>query len=468
VVSQPSPLEDLPEGVSQDSASVARLHGRWLVVVRVACIAVAIIALVVWAIGVPLRYSQLGTLCTVAPASCGDQQITPNVFQLFTAAGVPLSFYSGYIGTIEVLYALSYLVMGGLLLWRKSDTRIGLLTAILLITYGVAQTDGDTVATTVRALALPAGLLDPFSFACLGLFLYLFPDGRFVPRWGRWVLVIWIPLFLIVSAISIQSVVPILFSFIFVSLGMQIYRYRRVSTPVERQQTKWVVFGLLVGILGSGGIIVAGLLFYPGQRLGLPGLFVANTLIYMFSACIPLSIGVAILRSRLWDIDTLINRALVYGSLTGLLGLLYGGLIVGLERLASLVAGPRASSPLTLVISTLVIAALFQPLRRRIQAFIDRAFYRQKYDAAQTLAAFGRSLGQEVDLEQIREHLLVVTSQTLQPAHLSLWLRSPSPPHHPPAESASPVQLFPAPSGMEDSAAPRQRSTQSAEAHHGS
>jgi hypothetical protein len=307
----------------------------------------------------------------------------------------------------------------------------------------VAQTDGDAVATAVRALALPAGLLDPFSFICLGLFLYLFPDGRFVPRWGRWVVLAWIPLFLVVAAISMQSIVPILFSFIFVSLGMQIYRYRRVSSPVERQQTKWVVFGLLVGLLGSGGIIVAGLLFKLGQESGLLGLFAADTLIYLFSACIPLSIGLAILRSRLWDIDTLINKALVYGSLTGLLALLFAGLIVGLERLASLVAGPTATNPVSLVVSTLVIAALFQPLRTRIQAVIDRAFYRQKYDAARTLAAFGVSLGQEADLEQIREHLLAVTSQTLQPAHLSLWLRSP-PPQHLPEQSVSPVGAGPA------------------------
>jgi hypothetical protein len=179
---------------------------------------------------------------------------------------------------------------------------------------------------------------------------------------------------------------------------------------------------------------------------------------------IPIFIVIAILRSRLWDIDTLINKALVYGSLTALLTLLFVGLIVGIERLASLVAGPAATSPVSLVISTLVIAALFQPLRTRIQAVIDRAFFRQKYDAAQTLAAFGVSLGQEVDLEQIREHLLAVTSQTLQPAHLSLWLH-PSPVGHLPTESASPLQSSPDPSRLVDGAAPHRRSTPPTKAH---
>jgi hypothetical protein len=423
-MSRSAPSEDRYQDTNQESASGGlRLHGRWLALARVVCVGIALVALVIWIFGVPLRYAQLGMLCTVAPANCGDQQITPEVFHRFTAAGVPLSFYAAYIGTIEILYALSYLVMGGLLLWHKSTTRIGLLTAVLLITYGVAQTDADTVATAVRALALPAGLLDPFSFVCLALFLYLFPDGRFVPGWARWVVLVWIVLFLVVADISIDNVVPVLFGFLFLSLGIQIYRYRRISSPVERQQTKWVVFGVLVGVLGSGGIIVVGLLFGLGQKFGLFGLFTADTLIYLFSACIPLSIGLAILRSRLWDIDALINKALVYGSLTGLLALLYAGLILGLERLAGLVAGPAATNPVSLVVSTLAIFVLFQPLRTRIQAAVDRAFYRQKYDAQQTLAAFGASLGQEVDLEQIRAHLLAVAAETMQPEQVWLWLR---------------------------------------------
>src|SRR5579872_6766470 len=424
-MSQSSPVTDAPVGVERGSAAQARLQGRWLVLVRAACLGVSLVALIVWAWGLPLRYAQLRTVCTVAPASCGDQQITPDLFQYFTAAGVPLSFYSAYFGTVEVLYALAYLVMGTLIFWRRSATRIGLLTAVLLITYGVAQTDGSVVATAVPALAITANLLSPFSFVCLALFLYLFPDGRFAPRWTRWVVLAWTPLFLVVSAISIDDGLPILFGFLFVSLGVQIYRYRRVSSPVERQQTKWVVFGSLLGLLGSGGIIVAGLLLMPDRVFGLWGLFTANTLIYAFSACIPLSIGWSILRARLWDIDTLINKALVYGSLTGLLGTLYAGLIIGLERLTGLIAGQAATNPIILVVSTLAIAALFTPVRKRLQSLIDRRFYRKKYDAKKTLAAFNATLRNEVDLEQLREQVLAVANETMQPTHVSLWLRPP-------------------------------------------
>jgi hypothetical protein len=435
-MTQPSaedPAQNIPTESERESAAPMLLRGRWLVVIRVACIVVALVALVIWVCGLPLRYAQLGAVCTVAPANCGDQQITPSVYQLFKDAGVPLSFYAAFLGTMEVLYALTYLLMGALLLLRRSDTRIGLLTAVLLITYAVAQTDADVVASAVPSLAAPANLLDPFSFICLALFLDLFPDGRFVPRWARWVLLVWIPLFLVVAVVSFSDIVPILFGFLFLSLGFQIYRYRWVSSPLQRQQTKWVIFGLLLGVLGAGAVITIGSLFRLESAFGLWGLFTANTLIYLFSACIPLSIGVAILRSRLWDIDTLINRTLVYGSLTALLAALYAGLIIGLQHLTGVIATPVASNPVILVVSTLAIAALVQPLRTWLQALIDRAFYRRKYDAEKTLAAFGASLGQEVDLEQIRGHMLAVVIQTMQPDHISLWLR---PRETPPTEQS--------------------------------
>jgi hypothetical protein len=138
---------------------------------------------------------------------------------------------------------------------------------------------------------------------------------------------------------------------------------------------------------------------------------------------IPLSIGAAILRYRLYDIDIIINRALVYGSLTLMLLLVYFGGVVGTQAVFRALTGQVQQPQLAVVGSTLAIAALFIPLRRRIQSFIDRRFYRKKYDAAKTLESFSRRLRDEVNLENLTDELLTVVEQTIQPAHASLWLR---------------------------------------------
>jgi hypothetical protein len=400
-----------------------RLSGNWLLLARVACLGVAFVALVIWVWGIPVRYAQLGTVCTTTV--CGDQQPTPSSIAQFQAAGVSLSFYAAYTSTIEILFTLVFLLLATLIFWRKSETLIGLLTTLLLVTSGVSQTDAAALAAAIPALVIPVNLLTLLSFSSLGLFLYLFPDGRFAPRWLRFVVLPGLLLFLMSSAIIPPEVFfPLFLGFLVVSLLVQVYRYRRVSTLIQRQQTKWVVFGVLSAVLGSISIIVASKFLPHAQSPGTWVFLVGNTVLYLFGALIPLSIASAILRSRLWDIDVLINKALVYGTLTVLLALVYVGLVIGLGSLVRLFTGQLLQSPIVIVASTLAIAALFQPLRHRIQQIIDRRFYRRKYDSAKTLEAFSATLGNEVDLGQLREHLLNVVQETMQPAHVSLWLRS--------------------------------------------
>jgi hypothetical protein len=264
---------------------------------------------------------------------------------------------------------------------------------------------------------------------CFGFFLVTFPDGRFVPRWswligctlfvqgiffqipGPFNILSWpLPLFLLELVLAFGSPV-----------ALQLYRYRRVSTPAQRQQTKWVIFGLTCAILLF-------LLAVFEQGL-IPTTSVLGALFYLASASlssfafllIPSSVTMAILRSRLWDIDVLINRTLVYGLLTATLLVVYLVLVfVGQTLLSSLLG---QNNGVVLVGSTLIVAALFQPLRRRIQQLIDRRFYRRKYDAQQTLATFSSTLRGALDLDQVREQLLAAVQETMQPASLSLWIR---------------------------------------------
>jgi hypothetical protein len=191
----------------------------------------------------------------------------------------------------------------------------------------------------------------------------------------------------------------------------------RRSGPVERLQLKWVVYGVTLAAATALAVEVVFANLVP--VLYLPGTFVLSLAVVL----IPAGMGVAMLRYRLYDIDLVINRTIVYGALTASLVLLYVGGVVGLQYVFRLVAG--GGSQLAVVASTLLIAALFNPLRRRIQAFIDRRFYRRKYDARKTLEAFGGTLRDETDLDVLGGDLVSVVRDTMQPEHVSLWLRRP-------------------------------------------
>jgi len=187
---------------------------------------------------------------------------------------------------------------------------------------------------------------------------------------------------------------------------VQLYRYWRVSSPRERQQTKWAVFGLAVPITVAVSVSVPYLIFPVFTEPGSLYPLAYNQVSILLGFCIPLSFGFAMLRSRLWDIDVLINRTLVYGALTVIVTGVYVGLIIVLQAL--LRGFISQDNNVATVLSTLVIAALFQSVRQGIQRSIDQRFYRSKYDAAKTVVAFNTTLRQEVDLNQLRERLLAV------------------------------------------------------------
>jgi hypothetical protein len=274
-------------------------------------------------------------------------------------------------------------------------------------------------------------------FLALSLFalvFFLFPSGQFVPSFTRWILVVFV---VVQVPLTFFQVAPLLPNtpisqpswLVFLGEGatlalVQLYRYRRVSSPLQRQQTKWVVFGMALPISVIASVSVLYLIFPVATSPGSLYPLAYNQVSILLSLFIPLSFGFAMLRYRLWDIDIIINRTLVYGTLTVILTLVYVGLVIGLQAL--LRGRINQGSSVAIVLSTLAIAALFQPLRRRIQRIIDRRFYRSKYDAAKIVAAFSATLRQEVDLDQLREHLLAVVQETMQPAHVSLWLRPPA------------------------------------------
>jgi uncharacterized membrane protein len=216
----------------------------------------------------------------------------------------------------------------------------------------------------------------------------------------------------VISAVVLGAVL-IVFAAIILSAFSLVIRYHRAS-GVERQQLKWFALAAALG----GGFIVADLL---GMHR-LLGDALWNLLDTATLAALYVAVGIAILRYRLYEIDIIINRTLVYGSLTALLAAVYFGGVTATQAIFGVLTGQEQQPQLAIVISTLVIAALFNPLRRRIQDFIDRRFYRSKYDARKTLESFSAKLRDETDLDTLSDDLVEVVRETMQPAHVSLWL----------------------------------------------
>jgi small basic protein len=210
-------------------------------------------------------------------------------------------------------------------------------------------------------------------------------------------------------------------------VGAQIYKARVTLTARERQQVKWVLFGVFLGVGLFPAFILPVMAFPRLVESDSPYYLIMRPLATLILLSGPIAFAIAVFRARLWDIDLIINRALVYGCLTGILAAIYIGLVIGAQAVVQGLSGPRAAQPLIVVASTLLIAGLFQPLRRRLQRTIDRRFFRSKYDAHKTLAAFSATLQQEVSLLELQKQLIGVVNQTMQPVHVSLWLR-PAPP----------------------------------------
>jgi len=353
----------------------------------------------------------------------------------------------------STLAAIAFSTVGAVIAPRTpSDNTIGWLFCIVGLLFAVTHFTAEYAIYTLLAAPgshMPAGeaaawleswLWVPQLGSVVSVVL-LFPNGRLPGRgwrWFAWLSVLLVLVGALLSALSpgpiislgpinnplaveslpndaYKSVERVMNALIFVVVISLIIRLRR-ARDLERQQIKWFVYAIVLMI--SGGILT-----YPvSDVIGSVWLKWISFVPFIVGVMsIPIAMGVAILRYRLYEIDTLINRTLVYGSLTATLIALYFGGIVVMQRLFVLLTGEQ--STLAVVASTLLIAALFTPLRRRIQSLIDRSFYRRKYDARKTLEGFSMKLRDETDLEALRGDLVRVVRETMQPAHVSLWLR---------------------------------------------
>ena len=436
----------LLQGRQRPGEVSTRLHGHWLIFARGMWLCLVIGTLGFYLLSVPAEWQELLQVCK--PLHCNPLQLSSSDMPSLVQLHLSFRFYAVYNLTFFLAFTLVFTLIALVIFWRRSDDRIGLLVSFTLIMYGASFPPIiEALAVAQPMWRLPAFFIQDLALFCIMILAFLFPDGHFVPRWLVFVALLFAlwclirPFFIPTtpfstepSTLSLRRIENLLGVCLY-SMGVfaQLYRYTHASNPIGRQQSKWAMFGLMVMLLGLVLFVfhhfVFSLLTQPGLWHVMDNLITLPSLIVVPGLLFPLTIGIAILRYRLWDIDIIINRALVYGSLTVLLAILYFSLIFVLQFLLQGVF--EKNNAVIIVVSTLVIAALFQPLRLRIQRIIDRRFYRRKYDAAKTLEAFSATLRNEVDLSQLREHLLTVVQDTMQPSHVSLWLRKPAkqPPH---------------------------------------
>ena len=355
-----------------------RLRGRWLVLARALWFVIAVLTLGLLIASMPSYFAVLHVVCKGSFAVCRNNgQLTPGDVRAFQALGLSLDFYATYELVIYIVFTVGYAAIGAVIFWRKSDDRMALFASLTLIMFP-AGFNSSELATLPSAWSLPAQFLVFLGNISLFLFFYLFPTGRFVPRWTRWlgvaVTVFW-AVFSFFPALSFNSSIlftVLLIGFVCSALVAQIYRYRRVSNTVQQQQTKWVVFGISMG-LGSVLVLEIFSTFFPSLVQGTFANLIFGTAFYLALFFIPLSIGVAILRSRLFDIDLIINRTLVYGILTVIIVGFYV-LVVG--SLGALFG--TSGNLLISLVATGLVAVLFQPLRAFLQRGVNRLLYGQR------------------------------------------------------------------------------------------
>jgi hypothetical protein len=405
----------------------ATLRGRWLHIARVVWVVVALLYVGVFVFGIPSEFARLNTPCT-GPVSCNlIPHLTAQKVQALKELNLSVNLFAAYFVAVEIVFAAVWAAVGALIFWRRSNDRMAFLVSFMLLTSGAAILPLFTLDFS-PFLTVSARVVTFLGAASFTLFAYVFPDGRFVPRWSRWLalaaIVVVAPGTLAPHSLLSTLRYPLLNALgglvlVGVVLFLQSYRYTRVSDATQRQQTKWVVLGMAVAL---GGFLVFPLVdaLLPGELL--PSLL-TNTAYFVLLLFIPISIAIAILRYRLYEIDLIINRTLVYGLLSAILVGVYFGSVTATQALFTALTGQEEQPQLAIVVSTLVIAALFNPLRHHIQGFIDRRFYRKKYDARKTLEAFSAQLRDETDLEALSDDLVGVVGETMQPAHVSLWLR---------------------------------------------
>jgi len=397
-------------------STAALLHGRWLILARIVWIALVGLELVLFLAAIPARYRQLSTPPTAIQATMAQ-------------LGLSIRFYAAYLTANQLVVGLGFFLIAAIIVWRKSHEAIALFISLFLVLVRAVNAGNALALEALHpVLVWPTEFALFLTYASLILVFFVFPNGRFVPRWSRMPAVVLVVLLAVTPVLTRVSFAQqgwfagrVLLSGFACGVLAQIYRYRYVSTRLQRPQTKWVVFGTVAAFMVQLAAVLP-IPLYPS--LTLPGLQATPydlpgvTAVSIGYSLIPLAIGIAIMRYRLWDIDLIIYRTLVYGALTAS--------VVGLYVLVVGTLGALLQVPGNLLISLLatgLIAVLFQPLRERLQRAVNRLMYGERDDPYRVLARLGQRLEATLAPDAVLPTIVETVKDALKVPYAAITLK---------------------------------------------
>lgn len=397
---------------------VARFPWRWRALARLAWVVTTVFDIGTFLSAIPLRYSELVTLSAPRVVSAAGQMVNAPVLRSNLAQlGWTTAFYATFSVLLDILLVLGFVGVAIIIFARKSDDGMALLVSLALVTMG-ASFPNTTFALIARDGfgELAEHLLGSLTFALIVLTFYLFPDGHFVPAWSKWLALLWLVFAFVLpwlpgsqveaGTVQYDAAITLTLGILITIVGFQIYRYSRVSTPKQRLQTKWVVFGVAAGLTGYFVLILPLAMNPSFYAPGSPTELVVSVALTVFALLIPSSIGIAILRGRLYDIDLLINRTLVYVPLTAILAGIFAACTSLIQKIFIAVTGQ--SSDAVTVLTTLVVVAAFTPIKDSLQILVDKRF-KEPADPSKKLEAFAAQLRERmwaVDTRHMSRRLL--------------------------------------------------------------
>ena len=416
---------------------------RWLSLARAFQILIICLTIGLFIMSIPINYEQRSVICKTE--SCPSDQVTRAGEQALYRAGISVASFVTLTIALDIVVAVIFTTCAIIIFIRKPNDPFTVFVTIMLVTFGTATFTGGLrgVAFAYPGLNWLTKTIEMIGNTSIPAFFFVFPNGRFTPRWTAAILIGWFllilpPYYFPDSPLNLQStaIFGLLFVFTHLSgIAAQIYRYLRVSGSIEKQQTKWVVYGLTIGVGGALITKLLALIITDPMGDGLPLAFVFNIIAVLWMLLLPISITVAVVRYRLWDINPIINRTLVYGALSALTIALYI-LAVGIASRYF-----QRANLIVSFITTGVIAILFEPLRQRLQRAVNRLMYGERDDPTTVLTRLSRRVDSALAPDSVLQTIVETLAQTLRLPYAAISLandahapRFTSRPDQPPSE----------------------------------